>query len=125
MKRWWKSPREIVIREKVYHWSLVDRPQYRELRVYREKEKQPALCLRLTYPECWAIDLFRPKTAAYVIGWYEGTGRGGSNPIYLQKEPELLQGLLDLFFRPGEQEQREWFLERIKMDGPPPLKWEW
>ena len=42
-----------------------------------------------------------------------------------QKEPELLQGLLDLFFLPGEQEQREWFLERIKMDGPPPLKWEW
>lgn len=124
MKRWWKSPREIVIREKVYHWSLVDRPQYRELRVYREKEKQPALCLRLTWPECWAIDLFRPKTVAYVIGWYEGTGRGGSNPIYLQKEPELLQGLLDLFFLPGEQEQREWFLERIKMDGPPPCKWE-
>ena len=124
MKRWWKSPREIVIREKVYHWSLVDRPQYRELRVYREKEKQPALCLRLTWPECWAIDLFRPKAVAYVIGWYEGTGRGGSNPIYLQKEPELLQGLLDLFFLPGEQEQREWFLERIKMDGPPPCKWE-
>ena len=124
MKRWWKSPREIVIREKVYHWSLVDRPQYRELRVYREKEKQPALCLRLTWPECWAIDLFQPKTEAYVIGWYEGTGRGGSNPIYLQKEPELLQGLLDLFFLPGEQEQREWFLERIKMDGPPPCKWE-
>ena len=42
----------------------------------------------------------------------------------LRKEPELLQGLLDLFFRPGEQEQREWFLERIKMDGPPPCKWE-
>ena len=125
MKRWWKSPRNIVVGKKVYHWSLVDRPQYRELRVYREKEKRPALCLRLTWPECWAIDLFRPKTAAYVIGWYEGTGRGGSNPIYLQKEPELLQGLLDLFFRPGEQEQREWFLERIKMDGPPPLKWEW
>ena len=124
MKRWWKSPREIVIREKVYHWSLVDRPQYRELRVYREKEKQPALCLRLTWPECWAIDLFRPKAAAFVISWYEGTGRGGSNPIYLQKEPELLQGLLDLFFLPGEQEQREWFLERIKMDGPPPCKWE-
>ena len=125
MKRWWKSPREIVIREKVYHWSLVDRPQYRELRVYREKEKQPALCLRLTWPECWAIDLFRPKAVAYVIGWYEGSGRRGPDPIYLHKEPELLQGLLDLFFLPGEQEQREWFLERIKMDGPPPLKWEW
>ena len=124
MKRWWKSPREIVIREKVYHWSLVDRPQYRELRVYREKEKQPALCLRLTYPECWAIDLFRPKTAAYVIGWYEGTGRGGSNPIYLQKEPELLQGLLDLFFLPEEREQREWFLERIQVSSPP-FKREW
>ena len=124
MKRWWKSPRNIVVGKKVYHWSLVDRPQYRELRVYREKENQPALCLRLTWPECWAIDLFRPKAVAYVIGWYEGTGRGGSNPIYLQKEPELLQGLLDLFFLPGEQEQREWFLERIKMDGPPPCKWE-
>ena len=124
MKRWWKSPREIVIREKVYHWSLVDRPQYRELRVYREKEKQPALCLRLTWPECWAIDLFRPKTAAYVIGWYEGTGRGGSNPIYLQKEPELLQGLLDLFFLPEEREQREWFLERIQVSSPP-FKREW
>ena len=124
MRRWWKRPRSIVVGEGAYRWSLVDRPQYRELRVYREKEKQPALCLRLTWPECWAIDLFRPKTAAYVIGWYEGTGRGGSNPIYLQKEPELLQGLLDLFFLPGEQEQREWFLERIKMDGPPPCKWE-
>ena len=106
MKRWWKSPRDIVVGERVYRWSLLDRPQCRELRVYREKEKQPALCLRLTYPECWAIDLFRPKAVAYVIGWYEGTGRGGSNPVYPQKEPELLQGLLDLFFLPGEQEQR-------------------
>ena len=124
MKRWWKSPRNIVVGKKVYHWSLVDRPQYRELRVYREKEKRPALCLRLTWPECWAIDLFRPKTAAYVIGWYEGTGRGGSNPIYLQKEPELLQGLLDLFFLPEEREQREWFLERIQVSSPP-FKREW
>ena len=124
MKRWWKSPRNIVVGKKVYHWSLVDRPQYRELRVYREKEKQPALCLRLTWPECWAIDLFRPKAVAYVIGWYEGTGRGGSNPIYLQKEPELLQGLLDLFFLPEEREQREWFLERIQVSSPP-FKREW
>ena len=125
MKRWWKSPRKIVVGGKVYLWSLVDLPRYQGLRVYRTEEKQPALCLRLTWPETWAIDLFRPKAVAYVIGWYEGTGRGGSNPIYPQKEPELLQGLLDLFFLPGEQEQREWFLERIKMNGPPPLKWEW
>ena len=125
MKRWWKSPRKIVVGGKVYLWSLVDLPRYQELRVYRTEEKQPALCLRLTYPETWAIDLFRPKAVAYVIGWYEGGGRRGSNPVCLQKEPELFQGLLDLFFLPGEQEQREWFLERIKMDGPPPLKWEW
>ena len=123
--RWWKKPRKIVVGTSVYRYILADRPQYRELRVYREDSKQPALCLRLTWPETWAIDLFRPKAVAYVIGWYEGGGRRGSNPVCLQKEPELLQGLLDLFFLPGEQEQREWFLERIKMDGPPPLKWEW
>ena len=114
MKRWWKSPREIVIREKVYHWSLVDRPQYRELRVYREKEKQPALCLRLTYPECWAIDLFRPKTAAYVIGWYEGSGRETLDVPSLQAESALLEGLLNLFFSPEEQVERERFLERVR-----------
>ena len=95
-------------------WSLLDRPQYRELRVYREKEKQPALCLRLTYPECWAIDLFRPKAVAYIIGWYEGGGRRVSAPVYLQEEPALFQGLLDMFFLPEEREQREWFLERVK-----------
>ena len=114
MKRWWKSPREIVIREKVYHWSLVDRPQYRELRVYREKEKQPALCLRLTWPECWAIDLFRPKTAAYVIGWYEGSGRETLDVPSLQAESALLEGLLNLFFSPEEQVERERFLERVR-----------
>ena len=114
MKRWWKSPREIVIREKVYHWSLVDRPQYRELRVYREKEKQPALCLRLTWPECWAIDLFRPKTAAYVIGWYEGSGRESLDVPSLQAESALLEGLLNLFFSPEEQVERERFLERVR-----------
>ena len=124
MRRWWKRPRSIVVGEGAYRWSLVDRPQCRELRVYREKEKRPALCLRLTWPECWAIDLFRPKTAAYVIGWYEGSGRRGPDPIYLQKEPELLQGLLDLFFLPEEREQREWFLERIQVSSPP-FKREW
>ena len=114
MKRWWKSPREIVIREKVYHWSLVDRPQYRELRVYREKEKQPALCLRLTWPECWAIDLFRPKAVAYVIGWYEGSGRETLDVPSLQAESALLEGLLNLFFSPEEQVERERFLERVR-----------
>ena len=114
MKRWWKSPREIVIREKVYHWSLVDRPQYRELRVYREKEKQPALCLRLTWPECWAIDLFRPKAVAYVIGWYEGSGRESLDVPSLQAESALLEGLLNLFFSPEEQVERERFLERVR-----------
>ena len=122
--RWWKKPRKIVVGTSVYRYILADRPQYRELRVYREDSKQPALCLRLTWPETWAIDLFRPKAVAYVIGWYEGTGRGGSNPIYLQKEPELLQGLLDLFFAPEEGEQRAQFLERIQIS-PPPFKWEW
>ena len=122
--RWWKKPRKIVVGTSVYRYILADRPQYRELRVYREDSKQPALCLRLTWPETWAIDLFRPKAVAYVIGWYEGTGRGGSNPIYLQKEPELLQGLLDLFFAPEEGEQRAQFLERIQIS-PPLLKWEW
>ena len=114
MKRWWKSPRDIVIREKVYHWSLVDRPQYRELRVYREKEKQPALCLRLTWPECWAIDLFRPKAVAYVIGWYEGSGRETLDVPSLQAESALLEGLLNLFFSPEEQVERERFLERVR-----------
>lgn len=123
MKRWWKSPRDIVVGERVYRWSLLDRPQYRELRVYREKEKQPALCLRLTYPECWAIDLFRPKTAAYVIGWHEGQGRREPAAYLPRQEPALLEGLLDLFFTPEEQEQREWFLERIQVS-PPPCKWE-
>ena len=114
MKRWWKSPRNIVVGKKVYHWSLVDRPQYRELRVYREKEKQPALCLRLTWPECWAIDLFRPKTAAYVIGWYEGSGRETLDVPSLQAESALLKGLLNLFFSPEEQVERERFLERVR-----------
>ena len=72
MKRWWKRPRGIVVDGAVWRWSVLDRPRYRELRVYRAGEKRLAFQLRLTYPECWAIDLFRPKTAAYVIGWHEG-----------------------------------------------------
>ena len=75
MKRWWKRPRGIVVDGAVWRWSVLDRPRYRELRVYRAGEKRLAFQLRLTYPECWAIDLFRPKTAAYVIGWHEGQGR--------------------------------------------------
>ena len=118
MKRWWKSPRNIVVGKKVYHWSLVDRPQYRELRVYREKEKRPALCLRLTWPECWAIDLFRPGAAACIIGWHEGSERGGpGKPVILQEEPALLQRLLDLSFSPEEQAERRRFLERIRCPG--------
>ena len=114
MKRWWKSPRNIVVGKKVYHWSLVERPRYRELRVYREKDKQPALCLRLTWPECWAIDLFRPKAVAYVIGWYEGSGRETLDVPSLQAESALLEGLLNLFFSPVEQVERERFLERVR-----------
>lgn len=114
MKRWWKSPRKIVVGERAYRWSLVDLPRYRELRVYRAEEKQPAFRLRLTYPETWAIDLFRPKAVAYIIGWYEGSGRKSQDILFLQKEPALFQGLLDMFFSPEEQEQREWFLERVK-----------
>ena len=125
MKRWWKRPRGIVVDGAVWRWSVLDRPRYRELRVWREGEKRPAFLLRLTYPECWAIDLFRPKAVAYIIGWYERGGRRVPAPVYLQEEPALFQGLLDMFFLPEEREQREWFLERIKVDGPPPLKWEW
>lgn len=123
MRRWWKKPRKIVVGGKVFRWSLLDRPRYRELRVWRETEERLAFCLRLTYPECWAIDLFRPKAVAYVIGWYEGTGRETLDVPSLQAEPALLEGLLDLFFTPEEQEQREWFLERIQVS-PPPCKWE-
>ena len=122
--RWWKKPRKIVVGGAVWRWSLLDRPRYRELRVYRENSKKPAICLRLTWPECWGIDLFRPKAVAYVIGWYEGTGRATLDVPSLQAEPALLEGLLDLFFSPEEGEQRAWFLERIQVS-PPPFKWEW
>lgn len=114
MKRWWKKPRKIVVGGTVYHWFLLDCPRYRELRVYRENERTPAFRLRLTYPECWAIDLFRPKAVAYIIGWHEGQGRKEPVTLYLQKEPFLFQGLLDMFFLPEEQEQRAWFLERVR-----------
>ena len=121
--RWWKKPRKIVVGTSVYRYILADRPQYRELRVYREDSKQPALCLRLTWPETWAIDLFRPKTAAYVIGWHEGQGRREPATYLPRQEPALLEGLLDLFFTPEEQKPREWFLERIQVS-PPPFRWE-
>ena len=123
MKRWWKRPRGIVVDGAVWRWSVLDRPRYRELRVFRAGEKRLAFQLRLTYPECWAIDLFRPKTAAYVIGWHEGQGRREPASYLPRQEPALLEGLLDLFFTPEEQEQREWFLERIQVS-PPPCKWE-
>ena len=123
MKRWWKRPRGIVVDGAVWRWSVLDRPRYRELRVWREGEKRPAFLLRLTYPECWAIDLFRPKTAAYVIGWHEGQGRREPATYLPRQEPALLEGLLDLFFTPEEQKPREWFLERIQVS-PPPFRWE-
>ena len=96
MKRWWKRPRGIVVDGAVWRWSVLDHPQYRELRVYR---------------------------AAYVIGWHEGQGRREPATYLPRQEPALLEGLLDLFFTPEEQEQREWFLERIQVS-PPPCKWE-
>ena len=100
------------------NYSIFQR--YRELRVYREGEKQLAIRLRLTYPETWAIDLFRPKAVAYVIGWYEGSRRKTWNVCSLQEEPALFQGLLDLFFTPAEQEEREQFLKRIGRLGTAP-----
>lgn len=111
-RRWWKKPRKIVVGGTAYHWSLLDHSRYRELRVYQEK--QLAVCLRLTYPEAWGIDLFRPGTVAYIIGWYEGGGRRAPVPLSLSREPVLLRGLLDLFFLPEEREQRERFLARIE-----------
>ena len=118
MKRWWKRPRKLVLGNTVYLWSLLDRPQYRELRVFREGEKQPVFRLWLTYPECWAIDLFRPGAAACIIGWHEGSERGGpGKPVILQEEPALLQRLLDLSFSPEEQAERRRFLERIGCPG--------
>lgn len=113
MRKWWKKPRKIVIGETIYRYSLLDCPEYRELRIYREGDKRLALRLRLTWPETWGIDLFRPKAVAYIIGWHEGQRRKEPAALILQKEPSLFQGLLDLFFSPEEQEQREWFLERI------------
>lgn len=98
----------------IYRYSLLDRPQYRELRVYRECERQPVVRLRLTYPESWAIDLFRPKAVAYIIGWCEGNRQKEPAALTLGEEPALFQGLLDLFFPPEEQAQREWFLERLE-----------
>jgi len=103
MRKWWKRPRKIVVGETVYRYSLLDWPQYRELRVYREREKRLTLRLRLTYPETWAIDLFRPKAVAYIIGWHEGKKQKEPAVLTLRGEPDLFQGLLDLFFRPEEQ----------------------
>ena len=123
MRRWWKKPRKITVGAAVYRYTLADYPQYQELRVFREDSKQPVFRLRLTWPECWAIDLFRPKAVAYVIGWYEGSGRETLDVPCLQAEPALLEGLLDLFFTPEEQKPREWFLERIQVS-PPPFRWE-
>lgn len=114
MRKWWKKPRKIVISETIYRYSLLDRPEYRELRVYREEEKRLAFRLRLTWPETWGIDLFRPKAVAYIIGWHEGRRRKTREVLHLQEEPSLFRGLLDLFFPPEEQEQREWFLKRVK-----------
>ena len=97
MKRWWKRPRKLVLGSTVYLWSLQDRPLYRELRV---------------------IDLFRPGAAACIIGWHEGSERGGpGKPVILQEEPALLQRLLDLSFSPEEQAERRRFLERIGCPG--------
>ena len=113
MRKWWKKPRKIAVGGTVYRYSLLDRPEYRDLHVYREGEKRLAIRLRLTWPETWAIDLFRPKAVAYIIGWYEGQNRKESATLWLQKEPSLFQGLLELFFTPEEQEEQEWFLERV------------
>ena len=112
-RRWWKRPRKIVVGGIIYRYSLLDHPKYRELRVYRENEKEFAFRLRLTWPETWAIDLFRPKTVAYIIGWHEGQSHKEPATLWLQEELSLFQGLLDMFFPPEEQEQREWFLERV------------
>ena len=121
MKRWWKRPRKLVLGNTVYLWSLLDRPQYRELRVFREGEKQPVFRLWLTYPECWAIDLFRPGAASCIIGWHEGRGRGRyGKPVILQEEPALLQRLLDLSFSPEEQAERARFLEQVRSLGAGP-----
>ena len=114
MRRWWKKSRKIVVDETVYRYSLLDCPEYRMLRIYREYEKQPMICLRQSWTEAWGIDLFRPKMVAYIIGWHEGSGRGPQNIPSLQEEPTLFQGLLDICFSPEEAEQRAWFLERIR-----------
>ena len=118
MKRWWKRPRGIVVDGAVWRWSVLDRPRHRELRVWREGEKRPAFLLRLTYPECWAIDLFRPGTAACAVSWYAGQRRSGPALLTLKEEPELLEALTDLSFSPGEAE-REPFLERVRWESKP------
>jgi hypothetical protein len=51
---------------------------------------------------------------AYVIGWYEGSGRETLDVPSLQAESALLEGLLNLFFSPEEQVERERFLERVR-----------
>lgn len=96
MRRWWKRPRKIVAGGTVYRYSLLDRPEYQELRVYREGGKQPAICLRLAWPDTWAIDLFRPRAVAFVIAYYSQNGSESADAL-LEKDSPLFQGLLELF----------------------------
>ena len=60
------------------------------------------------------VGLEMPKAVAYVIGWYEGSGRETLDVPSLQAESALLEGLLNLFFSPEEQVERERFLERVR-----------
>ena len=113
MKKWWKRPRTIVVDGEVYRYSLLDRPECRELRVYRERERQPALRLRLSWLETWGIDLFRPKMVACVIRWQAGQAHPRPAVLRPQEEPSLLQILVDLSFSPEEWELQAWFLEKI------------
>ena len=115
MKKWWKKPRRIVVGGAVWRWSLVDHPRYQELRVYHEERKQLAFRLRLTWPETWGIDLFRPRTVACVIAWYVGQGRREPACLTLQEEPELFRELVELCFRPEEAQERGRFLKWIKL----------
>ena len=125
MKRWWKKPRKLVVGGEVWRWSVLDRSRCQELRVWREGEKRPAFLLRLTWPETWGIDLFRPGTAACVIAWFAGQRRREPALLTLKGEPELLEALLNLSFSPAEQGERARFLARVRSASPPPHKWEW
>lgn len=103
--------RKINVEQQIYTYSVTEKEEYIRLLVY--DDNRLLFCLRISWTEAWGINLFCPKTVAFIIKYYQNNGFPYSIR-FLKDEQSLFLELTDILFDRNEQYEKTIFIKRCQ-----------